>query len=153
MRSARHSGTSVLIVDDDCDARELVGRALSKTGMRVTEATNGLEALRLLLSQTPLPSVMLVDLEMPVMAGWEFLEARSSYPRLATIPVLISSASGDIRTTNPRTHGAVAGYLPKPVDLTALPDLLTGAAARTDCVTPPASSERQSPESLRRSSF
>ncbi len=63
----------VLVVEDDEDIREVLGETLELEGYRVTAACNGRDALALLTSRRP-PCVIVLDLMMPVMSGWELLE-------------------------------------------------------------------------------
>ena len=82
----------VLVLDDDGDARELLTYLLRSYDerIRVTEAANGEEALRVL--QADPPDLILVDLLMPGMDGWQFLGALASNEKLANIPAVIVSA-------------------------------------------------------------
>ena len=83
---------SVFIVDDDLDIREILGETLVDRGFDVATAANGLEALRALRGESLRPSVILLDLMMPVMDGYAFLEQRRSDPALASIPLAIVTA-------------------------------------------------------------
>jgi signal transduction histidine kinase/CheY-like chemotaxis protein len=84
---------SVLIVDDEPDACQLFARMLSADdqNFRVMTATNGAEALRIL--EVFQPRVILLDLVMPTMNGFEFLAMRASQPTLKSIPVIVMSAN------------------------------------------------------------
>lgn len=83
---------SVLIVDDDLDIREILGETLAERGFDVATAANGLEALQVLRGGNGRPSVILLDLMMPVMDGYGFLEQRRQDPALASIPLAIVTA-------------------------------------------------------------
>jgi CheY-like chemotaxis protein len=83
---------SVLIVDDDVDIREIVAEVLGDVGYEVTQAANGREALAVVRDTSVRPSVILLDLMMPIMDGYGFLEQRSLDPALASIPIAIVSA-------------------------------------------------------------
>jgi CheY-like chemotaxis protein len=84
----------VLVVDDDASIRECLALALEIEGHAVAQAEDGLDAL-LALRCGPRPDVIVLDLEMPVMTGWEFREAQLRDPELAAIPVVVvSSATG-----------------------------------------------------------
>jgi CheY-like chemotaxis protein len=85
-------GMTVLVVDDEDDARQLVRRMLhaAKRGYRVITAADGQEALAQAREQRP--DVILLDLTMPGMDGWRFLEAHRSDPALKEIPVVVVSA-------------------------------------------------------------
>jgi CheY-like chemotaxis protein len=86
----------VLVVDDDDDCRDVVSLLLRSHGFQVWTAGNGREALELL-RQVPTPLVIVLDLMMPVMDGFEMLAIMRHDPSLATIPVVVVSASHDPR--------------------------------------------------------
>jgi CheY-like chemotaxis protein len=109
----------VLIVDDDVDIREVLTETLKDRGFDVITAANGLEALRLVRSMTLPPSVILLDLMMPVMDGYGFLEERSKDPALAAIPLAIVTAGHGV-DRNRLCNGAP--IVPKPF---SVPQLLT----------------------------
>jgi CheY-like chemotaxis protein len=82
---------AVLIVEDDDDIREVVASALSNEGFQVYQANTGVRALELL-REMPHPSLILADLMMPVMSGWDLIKALAQDDRLATLPVVVVSA-------------------------------------------------------------
>ena len=84
-------GLRALVVDDDSTIRELVEYALSDEGFDVRGAADGDEALRLL--QTWRADVVILDLMMPVMDGWEFRRRQLEDPSLASIHVMVMSAN------------------------------------------------------------
>jgi CheY-like chemotaxis protein len=90
----RQSGL-VLLVEDDIDTRETVGELLEDHGYSVLGAGNGAEAVRLLHSGR-VPSVILLDLMMPVMDGYRFRAQQRSDPALAEIPVIVMTAGESI---------------------------------------------------------
>ena len=102
---------TILLVEDDHEVRTAMVDFLGAEGFRVAEAANGLEALRLLRGGLR-PAVILLDLTMPVMDGFEFLAERARDPQLATLPVVVTSAAN-------RRGDDIAGYdfLPKPAPL------------------------------------
>jgi CheY-like chemotaxis protein len=104
----------ILIVDDEPDIRFLISEVLSDEGYTVAQATNGHEALAYLRAATPLPDVIILDLMMPVMNGWDFLQVRQQDPLLAPIPIVVVSATP--RHTSAATLG-VQETLAKPFDL------------------------------------
>src|SRR4051812_44659388 len=85
---------AVLVVEDDSDIRDAVVTALELEGFQVFEAENGARALEQLQSM-PRPSLILADLMMPVMDGWQLVGALSQDDRFATLPVVIVSANDD----------------------------------------------------------
>ena len=107
----------VLVVDDDADIRDMIAQALELEGWLVGGAANGEEALRAA-RQGPRPDVILLDLMMPVMNGWEFMDAQREDAALATIPVVL--ISGDERLKEKAGKARVAGFLKKPMDLVEL---------------------------------
>jgi CheY-like chemotaxis protein len=81
---------SILIVDDEEETRVLLRTILERAGYIVLEASNGREALERLAVVEP--SLILLDLEMPVMSGWDFLGIVNCHRRLSRIPILVISA-------------------------------------------------------------
>jgi CheY-like chemotaxis protein len=103
---------AVLVVEDDDDIREVVASALASEGFQVYQAESGVRALELL-REMPHPSLILADLMMPIMSGWELIKALSEDDRLATLPVVVVSAVD---------HDAPQGFrrVKKPFDLDEL---------------------------------
>lgn len=79
----------VLVVDDDRNVRDLICAALSGQGYSAAAAGNGREALAYLKTAQRRPRLILLDLMMPEMTGWEFQRAQQEDPELAGIPVAI----------------------------------------------------------------
>ena len=79
----------ILVVDDDRDLRELLAAVLSSAGYEVLTAENGAAALSVL--RNVLPDLIVLDLMMPVMNGWQFREAQTTLPDYARIPVICLS--------------------------------------------------------------
>ena len=103
---------SILVAEDNDDVREAIVEALSAEGFTVAEAKNGQEALEKL-EKMPEPTLVLLDLMMPVMSGYELLQALRANDDLASIPVTVVSAVGD-------RLAAGTSVLRKPVDLETL---------------------------------
>jgi CheY-like chemotaxis protein len=82
----------ILIVDDEPEIRFLISELLRDEGYTVAQAANGREALIYLQTATPLPCVILLDLMMPLMNGWEFLRVRQGNRVLQALPVVLISA-------------------------------------------------------------
>jgi len=113
MNKGRHTGT-ILVVDDDRGAMEALSDILEYEGYRVERAQNGLQALEQLKETRPGPNLIILDLLMPVMDGWEFRMRQKEDPALAHIPVLVVTAIA-------ATAGIdAAGVLRKPIDIDAL---------------------------------
>jgi CheY-like chemotaxis protein len=111
---------SILVVDDESSMREMLAEVLEEEGYRVACAANGLEAITYLRAASAHPCVILLDLMMPVMSGWEFREEQRHDPVLASIPVVVLSAVQNL------AHEAkaigVTRHLPKPIDFASLLD-------------------------------
>lgn len=106
--------STVLLVEDDDDIREDLAALIEDRGYRVVTAVNGSEALDKL-SSMPLPSLILLDLMMPVMDGWQLRAALLERPKLASIPVVLLSGVADLEA-QAQSLDAVA-YLRKPIAL------------------------------------
>jgi CheY-like chemotaxis protein len=113
----------VLVVDDDDDTRNCVCSVLEAEGYGVASARDGREALDLLArsARSDLPSLMLLDLMMPVMSGWDVLEALKKSPDLASIPVVVFTAAGEPTVSD---RGLERPVLRKPIDLDLLLEMI-----------------------------
>jgi CheY-like chemotaxis protein len=85
---------NILVVEDDEDAREAMVALLQMKGYHAVPAGNGREALDYL-DQAPAPDLIILDLWMPVMDGWQFRSEQVRNPRLAHIPVIVVTALAD----------------------------------------------------------
>lgn len=109
----------ILLVEDHIDSREMLEEFLSQEGFTVETAVNGLQALERLM-RPPLPGVMLLDLMMPVMTGWDLMARLEQEPALRGLPVVVVSGAG---ATRPVPSGILAS-IPKPLDLDMLMETL-----------------------------
>jgi CheY-like chemotaxis protein len=90
--------TVVMIVEDDDEIRELLAEMLSDGGYEVSTARNGKDALEQLRRTSPRrPNIILLDLMMPVMDGWQMRAEMLADPKLADIPVVIVSGAADVQ--------------------------------------------------------
>jgi CheY-like chemotaxis protein len=110
----------VLVVEDHNDSREMLEEFLSQEGFSVESAVNGLQALERLLSPLPRPDVVLLDLMMPVMTGWDLMARVEHEPSLRGLSVVVVSGAG---ATGPVPRGIIAS-IPKPLDLNVLMETL-----------------------------
>jgi len=110
------AGSSILIVDDDRDARDVLAELLAREGYDVEVAADVVDAMRVLDSEDP-PDAILLDLLMPGILGMSLLDYLHDTPRFAEVPVAIVSAS---------PHLAPDGYpvFPKPLNVGTLIDFL-----------------------------
>jgi CheY-like chemotaxis protein len=115
---------NIVIIEDDADIRDTLRAALEYEGFEVWAYSNGREAIDGL-SSCKQPCLILLDLMMPVMDGWQFLKERKSLgDTIASIPVIIVSAVADrSRVTGQETEG-VRHFVRKPVDLDMLFNLV-----------------------------
>jgi CheY-like chemotaxis protein len=115
----------VLIVEDDADLREMMAELLQLEGYRTRSVTNGREALDYL-ERPDRPDVILLDLMMPVMDGWEFRRRQMADPSLANVPVVVLSALDPARGRD--LAGAL--FMKKPLDFDRLLELVRRFCAR-----------------------
>lgn len=112
----------VLIIDDDRDTRESLAEALADHGLPIVTAANGEEGIRMALHHRP--RLILLDLMMPVMSGWDVRPAMKRIPELRDIPVVVLSGVDDVH--HQVTYLDVDGYLRKPIDLKILLEVVKG---------------------------
>lgn len=125
---------SVLIVDDDPDILETTRFVLECAGHRVSTAANGTEALACLHGEAA-PCVILLDLMMPVMNGWEFRVEQARDPGLAAIPVIVVTGAGKA-VAGAASLGTVC-FLEKPVDIATLLSMVALHCKATACGSEP----------------
>lgn len=107
---------TVLLIDDDTDIRETLAEVIAEQGFAVVTARNGEEGIRIALERPP--SLIFLDLMMPVMSGWDVRPAMKRIPELAEIPVVVLSGVDDVHQQV--TYLDVDGYLRKPIDVKIL---------------------------------
>jgi CheY-like chemotaxis protein len=112
------TNTTLLVVDDDEGIRETLGAVLPAYGCRVTTAAGGVEALAWLRSGQALPCLILADVMMPGMNGFEFYAQLTHDPELVRIPVVFITGAG--RIIEEKTAEIKAEVLRKPFELRTL---------------------------------
>ena len=130
-----HRGRCVLVIEDEPDLRALMALVLEERGYSVLTACDGCQGLELLGSNRP--DVILLDMKMPVMDGWEFARRyRATYEDRA--PIVVLTAAEDPRARADEIGAAKA--LGKPVELDTLfatiEDATSGAARATRAGSP-----------------
>jgi CheY-like chemotaxis protein len=110
---------SILVVDDDRDIRESIGTILTEEGYEVRMAANGLEALRLMGDRAP--DLLLLDLMMPIMDGWQVMRVLRADKALQRVPVVVLSALS--------APGCV-DYIQKPISLDKLIQLVDAVRSK-----------------------
>ena len=108
----------VLVVDDDYDIRALITQILQLEGYRVLAAADGRAALAKLRAAEERPGLILLDLMMPGMNGWQLQTELAKDPALAAIPVLVLSGDDDV--LHKASAIGAAGCIKKPLDLKTL---------------------------------
>ena len=117
--SAGRCMATILVVEDNDDVREMMSVTLELEGHDVVTAANGQQALDKLHRGTE-PCMILLDLMMPVMNGWQFQEEVAKDPKLADIPVVVVSAMPGERCR----RLPAAAFIPKPIDVDKLLDVV-----------------------------
>lgn len=124
MRTAAPDRPRILVVDDDEMIQESIREVLSDEGYDVVIAQNGVDALAKLRAGER-PAVILLDLMMPIMDGWQFRSEQKKDEALAAIPVIvITAAGGAVRSTIDADE-----FMTKPVRLDMLLDAVRRHAA------------------------
>lgn len=108
----------ILIVEDDEDIRDELASLLRSQGHEVATAEHGLAARAWLKQSEVLPKIILLDLMMPVMDGWQFRAEMLQDAALANIPVLVLSGAAEVREEAAAL--AAAGYVTKPFKVASL---------------------------------
>ncbi|MGE0399354.1 MAG: response regulator [Kofleriaceae bacterium] len=107
----------ILVVDDDSEIRETIVEALRDRGYEALGAGDGVEALDTLRSRSPW-CLILLDLMMPIMDGWQMRKEQLADPNLSTIPVVVVSATTDVTQAATTLHAV--DYVTKPARLNQL---------------------------------
>ena len=117
--STYSSCATILVIEDDVPIRDTIRWSLEAEGYSVLVAGDGKAGLDLL-KQAKAPCLILLDLMLPIMNGWEFLAELRRQPStmLAAIPVLVTSAAGDRESASAVRQAE--GYMKKPIDLELL---------------------------------
>lgn len=121
---------TVLVIEDIADHRELTAFALEARNLRVTTVANGVEAMTSL--TTLLPSVIVTDLSMPKMDGWEVLKEVRSNAATRHIPVIAMSAYVDIPDHDIALEAGFDAVLLKPVPTRTLYRTIMGCVQRAE---------------------
>lgn len=121
------SGKTILVIEDDKAISADLELLLSSEGYRVTCAANGKDALAALRASAELPSLLLLDIMMPVMDGWQFRSEQSADPKLSSIPVVVMTADGQAAQKAAKMNAQ--GFVQKPFDIDRLLAVVAKAAA------------------------
>ncbi len=116
--TARDQDRLVMVVEDDWDVRESIVEVLEDNDYRSMRAANGREALDRLRAAQSKPRVILLDIMMPIMDGWQFRALQRQDPELRSIPVVVLTAHANIEEAASRMKAAAS--LKKPIQLKTL---------------------------------
>jgi CheY-like chemotaxis protein len=105
----------VLIVDDNKDICHLLGHILEEAGYQIFYANNGLQALTQAQSQQP--DLILMDLSLPELDGWEVLKRLRNQPMFSHIPIIALTAFVNVKTHSKALAAGFSYYLPKPFQI------------------------------------
>jgi two-component system chemotaxis response regulator CheY len=108
----------ILVIEDDISIRELLVELLQGEGYDVTSAFNGIEGLKKLESESPLPNLILIDLMMPGMDGYTFRQHQLKNQEWGKIPTVVMSAESNAKEKMQDFN--ITAFLSKPVELDAI---------------------------------
>ena len=127
---------SVLVVDDDAGIRLLLTTFLRRHGFRVLEASNGREALEAM--RAGKTNLVILDLMMPWVSGWDVLRERADDPLLQAIAVIVTTACNNREVISDLLDKGVYTALEKPFDLDVLLTAVTACLAPSGAAFVPA---------------
>lgn len=104
----------ILVAEDERDIRELIAFTLGFAGHEVTQAANGAEAVEIVLAAESKPDLIMMDVRMPRMSGYEACRQIKSVPELRAIPVVFLSAKGQDEEIQNGIDAGAAAYILKP---------------------------------------
>ena len=119
---------TVLTVDDSRSMRELLKLALSSQGFSVIQAEDGVHGLEVLREQTA-PDVIITDINMPRMNGFEFIEGVRRSDAYRAIPILVLTTESDPANKDRARKAGATGWVVKPFDATKLAEAIRRVAA------------------------
>ncbi len=117
-RSNRNSNQIILVVDDSATIRKIVERGLKSAGFKILTAENGRVAMEILADH--IPDLILSDIDMPEMNGFEFCETVYADQRFSGIPFIVMSAKNDRGHMNRMLQHGAASYVTKPFNIDSL---------------------------------
>ncbi|MDQ3668427.1 MAG: response regulator [Acidobacteriota bacterium] len=126
----RVNAVSVLLVEDTEDNRMMMRRLLELSGYRVSEAVNGVEAVKAAERETP--SIILMDLSLPIVDGLAATRRIRQLPDLAKVPIIAVSAHDTADFHSEALAAGCDAYITKPIDYTELEDLITDLTAKQE---------------------
>jgi CheY-like chemotaxis protein len=114
-RSGPLASRRILVVDDQASVRDVLGRVLAEAGASVRAAADGDSALRAIKAEVP--ELILLDLAMPVMDGWQVIKALQTSEGTASVPVILETSSDDLMSFRRAQRLGAAAFISKPFRL------------------------------------
>jgi DNA-binding response OmpR family regulator len=115
---------AILIVDDSLSMRHVLSNVVKKAGWTALQARDGVEALEMLTASAKPPSLVLLDIEMPRMDGYEFLSTIRGQQAFASLPVVMLTSRGGEKHREKAYGLGASGYVVKPFQEEALLDTI-----------------------------
>ncbi|MEW6108356.1 MAG: response regulator [Nitrospirota bacterium] len=110
----------ILVVDDNQDSRELVVKVLKNKGYRIVEAVDGEDAMQK--AMTEMPDLILMDISIPKIDGYEVTRRLKSQERFKSTPVIALTAHAMKGDMEKALRAGCEGYISKPIDIRELPE-------------------------------
>jgi CheY-like chemotaxis protein len=117
-RRGQRCMTKILIVEDDTVNRELVSRRIQWEGYQVITAVNGLEGVRLASSE--IPNLILMDMSLPILDGWEATRELKALPETCAIPIIALTAHAMVGDQKKSMEAGCDDYETKPINFARL---------------------------------
>jgi CheY-like chemotaxis protein len=117
------ASVTIMVVEDFADTRMMLRHALEMSGFRVVEAANGWDAVKVAMREHP--RLILMDLHMPVLDGFETTCLLREHPEMCDVPIIAVSAFNSIDDHADAEEVGITAYITKPVDLDNLQNLIS----------------------------
>lgn len=114
------SEAEVLLIEDQDDMAALTGVYLKRAGYSVQRAENGLKGLEALKERKTLPRIILLDVLMPVMDGYEFMDRLQGYDEYTHVPIIMLTSLNTAKDVMQAVRKGAVRYCTKPIDATNL---------------------------------
>jgi two-component system, cell cycle response regulator DivK len=121
--------TTILVVEDESSIRDLIERRLAIEGYQIIHATNG--ALAIALARSEQPDLIVMDIGLPIMNGWQATQRLKSQPETRAIPILALTAYAMSEDRQRSLDAGCDAYETKPIDFASLLQKIRGLLDRT----------------------
>ncbi|MCB8836635.1 response regulator [Aurantimonas sp. VKM B-3413] len=120
---------TILTIDDSRTMREMLRATLSTSGFTVVQAEDGQHGIEVLQGMDVEPDVIITDINMPRMDGFQFIEQVRGNPERRAIPILVLTTESDAEKKQRARQAGATGWIVKPFDPTKLVDAINRVAA------------------------